>query len=102
MKDEIIVYVKGRVYISLKDAAEIYNRSIPTLRLYIKEMERSGRYDRKFITLDGESKLLINSLALEDFLSVKTELKNKNLSRRLPPYDPAAIRKQRGEYQLDI
>lgn len=97
--DEIHVFMKDRTYISLKDAGTLYNLSIPTLRLYIKQMKECGRYDKRFITL-GEEKLLINSLILEDFLSCKGSLKEKNLARRLPPYDPGVIRRQRGECEL--
>ena len=100
--DEVIVLVKSRTYMLVRDMASWYGHSPQTIRRNVQIMRESGRYNNKFLVLDSEGKQLINSLAYEDFLAHKVELKNRNLARRLAPYDPAEIRRQRGEYKYEI
>ena len=95
--DEVIVLVKSRTYMLVRDMASWYGQSPQTIRRNVQFMRESGRYNNRFLVLDSEGKQLINSLMYEDFLAHKTELKNRNLARRLTPYDPAAIRRERGE-----
>ena len=99
MNDELCIFVKSRTYMTVKSMSEYYESTPQTIRRNIKAMKESGRYDRTFISLDDDGKPLYNSLMYEDYLAHKVELKNKNLARRLSPYDPAEVRRQRGEYR---
>ncbi len=83
---------------SVKDLSDWYGYKRPTIYNILKEMETCGRYGR--IALNEYGDRLIDTLCFEDYLLHRTELKNKNLARRLPPYDPVEIRKRRGEYQM--
>lgn len=100
--EEVIVVMKSRTYMLVRDMASWYGQSPQTIRRNVQFMRESGRYNNRFLVLDSEGKQLINSLMYEDFLAHKTELKNRNLARRLAPYDPAAIRKERGEYKYEV
>lgn len=95
--DEIIVLVKSRTYMLVRDMASWYGQSPQTIRRNVQSMRECGRYNTRFLVLDDEGKQLVNSLMYEDYLSCKTALKNKNLAKRLKPYDPQEVRKQRGE-----
>lgn len=95
--DEVVVVLKSKVYMTVKHMAEWYSQSPQTIRRNVQNMKESGRYNTRFLVLDDEGKQLVNSLMYEDYLSCKTALKNKNLAKRLKPYDPQEVRKQRGE-----
>lgn len=95
--DEVVVILKSRIYMSIRDMAEWYGLTPQTIRRNIQTMRESGRYNGRYLVLDENGKWLANSLMFEDFLAHKTELKNKNLAKRLEPYDPQEVRKQRGE-----
>lgn len=100
--DEVIVIMKSKTYMTVKHMAEWYERTEQTIRRDVKAMKETGRYNPRSLVLDDEGKQLINTLMYEDYLGHKTELKNRNLARRLAPYDPAAIRRERGEYKYEI
>ena len=100
--EEIIIIMKSRTYMTVKHMAKWYERTEQTIRRDVKAMKETGRYNPKSLVLDDEGKQLINSLMYEDFLAHKTELKNRNLARRLAPYDPEAIRRERGEYKYEV
>ena len=68
----------------------------------LSEIRECDRYKDAWVTLNDCGDQLINTLIFEDFLRHRTELKNRNLARRLPPYDPAEVRKQRGEYKAVV
>lgn len=95
--DEVVVLVKSRTYMLVRDMASWYGQSPQTIRRNVQSMRECGRYNTRFLVLDDEGKQLVNSLMYEDYLSCKTALKNKNLAKRLKPYDPQEVRRQRGE-----
>lgn len=100
--EEVIVIMKSRTYMTVKHMSEWYEQSPQTIRRNVQAMKETGRYNNRYLIMDDERKQLINTLMYEDYLAYKTELKNRNLARRLEPYDPAEIRKQRGEYQYAV
>lgn len=100
--EEIIIIMKSRTYMTVKHMAEWYERTEQTIRRDVKAMKETGRYNPKSLVLDDEGKWLINTLMYEDYLGHKTELKNRNLARRLAPYDPAETRWQRGEHKAKV
>ena len=95
--DEVVVILKSRVYMSVRDMAAWYGQSPQTIRRNIQEMKQTGRYNNRYMVLDESGKWLVNSLMVEDYWAHKTELKNKNLARRLKPYDPKEVLRERGE-----
>lgn len=95
--DEVVVIMKARTYMTVKHMAEWYSQSPQTIRRNVQNMKESGRYNTRFLVLDDEGKQLVNSLMYEDYLSCKTALKNKNLARRLKPYNPKEVLRERGE-----
>lgn len=100
--EEVIVIMKSRTYMTVKHMSEWYEQSPQTIRRNVQAMKETGRYNNRYLIMDDEGKQLINTLMYEDYLAYKTELKNRNLARRLEPYDPAAIRRERGEYKYEI
>ncbi len=97
--EEVIVTMKSRTYMSIKHMSEWYDLTPQVIRRDVRAMEKTGRYNVRRMVLNREGKWLINTLMFEDYLAYKTELKNRNLARRLEPYDPQEVRKQRGEYE---
>lgn len=61
----------------------------------LEEWARKGRYPRHAVIHDGRI-TLVNKLALVDFMSNRTMLLDKNLSRKVPAYDPEEIAKNIG------
>lgn len=101
MTDQFIVIVNGgKQYMSVKDISAWYGMSRPSVYAILKEMETSKRYGK--ITMNDCGDKLVDTLMLEDFLLHRSELKHPNIARRLPPYDPAEIRKRRGEYKIPL
>ena len=101
MKDELLIMVVGsRQYMSVKDISSWYGMSRPSVYGILKEMEDSKRYGRIALNECGDK--LVDTLMFEDFLLHRSELKHPNIARRLPPYDPAEIRKRRGEYKIPL
>lgn len=95
--DEVVVILKSRIYMTIKDLSIWYGITPQTIRRNIQEMKSTGRYNNRYMVLDEGGKWMANSLMLEDYLAHKTELKNKNLARRLKPYDPKEVLRERGE-----
>lgn len=95
--DEVVVILKSRIYMTIKDLSIWYNLTPQTIRRTIQAMKECGRYNNRFLVLDESGKWLVNSLMVEDYWAHKTELKNKNLARRLKPYDPKEVLRERGE-----
>ena len=100
-KDYIIIMVVGsRQYMSIRDMSTYYGMKRPTIYGIVKEMRSCGRYRDDQISINDFGDKLIDTLAFEDYLLNRNALKNRNLARRLPPYDPAEVRKRRGEFQI--
>ena len=95
--DEVIITMKSRIYLTVKAMSEWYNVTPQTIRRTVQAMKECGRYNSRYLVLNEEGRWLINSLMVEDYWAHKTELKNKNLARRLKPYDPQEVLKERGE-----
>ena len=87
-------------YMSIKEAAQLYGYSKQTVYNLIKEMKECSRYKGAWLELNQYGDKLINTLALEDFLRYRAQLKEPALARNLPPYDPREVRKQRGEVSV--
>lgn len=96
---KIIVLVKNKTYLTVKDTADVYGQCIATVYTNVKEMQALDRYKSVRIAINEDGTRLVNTLAYEDYLYVKKRLKHKNLAKRLPPYDPAVVREQHGEYK---
>ena len=96
----IVMVVASRQYMSIREMSTYYGMKRPTIYNIIKEMESCGRYRYDQISINDYGDKLVDTLAFEDYLLNRTSLKNRNLARRLPPYDPTEVRKRRGEFQI--
>ena len=94
----LVVSVKGTTYQSAKDLAAEYGRTPQWVSNILAEIKECGRYRSAWIYL-GEKDKLINTLVFEDYLFYRSKLKDRNLAKKVPPYDPAEVRRQRGEYK---
>ena len=61
-------------------------------------MRETNRYNPKYLVLNEDGQQLINSLMYEDYLANKAAI-NAGI-KKLDPYDPAEVRRQRGEYKV--
>lgn len=87
-------------YLSVAECAKVYGYSKQTIYSLIKEMQSCQRYKGAWLELNQYGDKLINTLALEDFLRYRAQLKEPALARSLPPYDPKEVRRQRGEVSV--
>lgn len=76
-------------------AAE-YSMTPANVRLILKEIESCNRYRNRWITLNDYGVKLVNVLVIEDYMRHRGAIKS-GLSKHLPPYDPAEVRRERGE-----
>ena len=83
-------------YLPISKISQQYGIPRSTVYDYLSEIESCDRYRSAWVTLDGGRAKLVNLLVLEDFLRHRQFLKNKNLARQLPPYDPREVMWQRG------
>ena len=104
MNDYFILSVRGTPYMSVKDLAEAYGMKPATIYSHLKLIEECGRYKnhRPKLNDNGAGDLMVNTLVYEDFLYFRSKLKNKNLAKNLPPYDPEEVRRCRGEYKQAV
>lgn len=98
MDKEAVLIIRSKTYMTVKDMSEWYGRSAQTIRADVKRMRETGRYDPKYLVLDQDGTWLCNSLMFEDYLANKAAI-NAGI-KKLDPYDPAAVRKARGEYKV--
>lgn len=84
-------------YLPVSKICERYGISRRTVYRFYEEIRNYDRYKKAWISINDEGTTLFNTLVLEDFLRHRTELKHKNLARRLQPYNPKEVRWQRGE-----
>jgi len=98
----IIVHVRGHTYLPVSGIAETYHQSKSTVERNLKGILDTDRYRgyRPVINEDGDK--LVNLLVYEDYLACKGKMKEKNLARHLPPFDPAEVRKNWGEYKVPV
>lgn len=100
--NEYMVIIRGHTYLPIKGVAAEYGCCRATVYNILKEIKACDRYKDAWATINDAGDQLVNTLVFEDFLRHRTELKNRNLARRLPPYDPAEVRRQRGEYKAVV
>ena len=94
-ENDIVVVLNGRVYMSVKQASDYYGIGTHVIYDILKRMEQSKRYGR-FLAINKNRKTLINSLMLEDWMSV-SHLYDANLGKHAPALDLAEVRRARGE-----
>lgn len=95
----ILVLVKDTTYLTVKDIAKKYNQSLKTVYKIVSEIKGQDRYKTARVAINEDACSLINTLVYEDYLFYRDKLKHRNIARHLPPYDPAIVRAQHGEYK---
>ena len=95
----ILVLVKDTTYLSVKDIAQKYGQSDRTVYKIVSEIKELDRYKNARVAINEDACSLINTLVYEDYLFYRDKMKHKNIARHLPPYDPAVVRAQHGEYK---
>ena len=93
----VVQIFQGRQYMSVRDTAELYGASKSTICRWLSEIKTLKRYKGHPVTVNDDGTQLINTLILEDYLINKAAL-HSGLEKHLDPYDPARIRRERGEY----
>lgn len=85
------------IYAKIKKIASDTGVSERTLWRRVEELktERKRYGDRSVIYDDGV--VLVNELALTDYLFYRQRLKDKNLRKSVPPYSPRSWAKERGQ-----
>lgn len=95
---EAVLIVRSRTYMTVKSMSEWYEKSAQTVRQDVRRMREINRYNPKYLVLNEDGQQLINSLMYEDYLANKAAI-NAGI-KKLDPYDPAEVRRQRGEYKV--
>ena len=95
---EAVLIVRSRTYMTVKSMSEWYEKSAQTVRQDVRRMRETKRYNPKYLVLNEDGQQLINSLMYEDYLAHKAAI-NAGI-KKLDPYDPAEVRRQRGEYKV--
>lgn len=86
----------------LKKVCEKLGMSGRSVRRFVEEIKANPRYERAWITSNDCGDTLYNVLVLTDFLHYRAALKDKNLSRMIPPYDPEEVKWQLGESEYSF
>ena len=86
----------GTIYKRVSTIAAEYCMTPANVRLIIKEIESCSRYKGRWISLNDYGVKLVNVLVIEDYMHYRAAIKS-GLSKHLPPYDPAVVRRERGE-----
>ena len=85
-------------YMKISELCAEYHKSRTTVTNYMKEIDKEPRYKDAWVDLEpGASTRLINRNVFEDYLHFRSWLVDRNLRKHLKPYDPAEVRRQRGE-----
>ena len=95
---EAVLIVRSKTYMTVKSMSEWYEKSAQTVRQDVRRMREINRYNPKYLVLNEDGQQLINSLMYEDYLANKAAI-NAGI-KNLDPYDPAEVRRQRGEYKV--
>ena len=95
---EAVLIVRSKTYMTVKSMSEWYEKSAQTVRQDVRRMREINRYNPKYLVLNEDGQQLINSLMYEDYLANKAAI-NAGI-KKLDPYDPAEVRRQRGEYKV--
>ncbi len=91
-----ILQQSGDTYKRISAIASAYSMTPANVRLIIKEIESCPRYKGRWISLNDYGVKLVNVLVMEDYMRYRGAIKS-GLSKHLPPYDPAVVRRERGE-----
>ena len=84
------------IYKRVSTIASAYSMTPANVRLIIKEIESCPRYKGRWISLNDYGVRLINTLVFEDYMRYRGAIKS-GLSKHLPTYDPAVVRRERGD-----
>lgn len=87
---------KENVYQRISTIASAYSMTPANVRLIVKEIESCPRYKGRWISLNDYGVKLVNILVIEDYMHYRGAIKS-GLSKHLPPYDPAVVRRERGD-----
>ena len=87
---------KGNIYQRISAIASEYGMTPANVRLILKEIETCQRYRGRWISLNDYGTKLVNVLVIEDYMRYRAAIKS-GLDKHLPPYDPAVVRRERGE-----
>lgn len=77
-------------YLRLGQLCKFFGMSRQTCAKYVREMLESDRYKKGAPELNLESNYY-STLCFADYLQNRERLRNRNLSRFLPPYDPRQV-----------
>jgi hypothetical protein len=91
-----ILQQSGGTYKRISTIANMYSMTPANVRLIVKEIESCPRYKNRWISLNDYGVRLINTLVFEDYMRYRGAIKS-GLSKHLPPYDPAVVRRERGD-----
>jgi len=88
------------IIMNRREIAEEFNISTRTVDNRIKELEQhKDRYGDYCILRNG-SIVLVNKLALLDFFTYRDRLRDKNLRKNVPPYNPEEVARHFGYYNI--
>lgn len=80
--------------------ADEFDMCLRTVDTRIKELtEHKNRYG-DFAFIKHGSMVLVNKLVFVDFLAYRDRLRDKNLKKNVPPYNPENVAKQLGYYNI--
>ena len=85
------------IYAKVKKIARDTGLSERTLWRRVEELKTEReRYGDRSVIYDG-GVVLVNELALTDYLFYRERLKDTNLRKSVPPYSPRSWAKERGQ-----
>ena len=90
-----------RIAMTVTDLAESFGMSKQTVTSRIKEIEeevKNGRYGPHSVIHDV-GYVAVNPMVFADYLTYRPRLRNKNLRKSVPPYDPFKVAQ---ELQLQL
>lgn len=96
-----VVYMtpmRASPYKTLDDLSDELGVSKQTLHSRKKELEEEKERYGEYAVIRDAGIVLINYLAWIDFLKYRQRLKEKNLRKHVPPYNPMEIAKSLGWY----
>lgn len=99
---EKILLSYGRPYMPQQKLAEYFGLSLATVRARLSEIDAliGERYPETAIIRDGNL-VLANILAFVDFEVYRKRLKEPQMAKYVPPFDPVAIRRDLGYNMFD-
>ena len=98
MSEVRLFAMTGTPFMTARKMADMIGISLQTLKERAKEMEQTGRYPKTAVSNDGGF-LYINVICYQDYCHWRTYLQDKNLSKHVPPFNPAEIAWSNGMYQ---